>query len=586
MEKKEEKKEAPEEEKGGEGRQSRNPIAPPGESIGKKQLPAQPSKPSGTLAIPLVTLGKPPVETGNIKIDTRIPDIRRGEKLIGVPFLKLQKAPSIAITQKLNYNIMSTEQRPASPAVPLFKPGALPTVRITHEFNADVAKIGEERAEPWVPSYRAERFSSQRPQMKPNSTLPTTAEAPKSRAETREAVAESAEAPSGTEEELPDFLEFAFGGEGRKIREKGPKIILFQDIKGNSYINFLQQICLRLYREIEGGRPRAVTFKNLYDLNKEEIEKSLKADGKILTVDLDAIKANNEKEFSELIKGSDVRLWQSWWERLEETYSSNLGFIIFTTRERDTFDGMISRLDAINWKSQGRLNIVYLEARSLPTGLIKLSSGMIDPPEKKLEALVVEGEPTLTFDYIFNQTLFNEHSLFNRALEEIKEEENGLFKLATARSEGEEDDLHYSIKVFIVRYLAHRLRERGIPLRTRKDVEDVIKTEIPKDDEGIPDVQTDGEFYEVETLFGEGTDADKKIDKTIKKYTDERVNIVMDNFGFLLHLKDLKSRKSDKSYKNVEFYTLDLKNKKLISIEEFEKELRGLEKPVPDSSPQ
>ncbi|MFP3131170.1 MAG: hypothetical protein RXR51_06305, partial [Nitrososphaeria archaeon] len=86
--------------------------------------------------------------------------------------------------------------------------------------------------------------------------------------------------------------------------------------------------------------------------------------------------------------------------------------------------------------------------------------------------------------------------------------------------------------------------------------------------------------YEVETLFGEGEDADTKIVKTIDKYTNnEKVNIVMDNFGFLLHLKDLERIKKDKKHnKNVEFYTLDLKNNKLISIEEFKEKLKELKK--------
>jgi len=64
----------------------------------------------------------------------------------------------------------------------------------------------------------------------------------------------------------------------------------------------------------------------------------------------------------------------------------------------------------------------------------------------------------------------------------------------------------------------------------------------------------------------------KSMKQLISITNEEKVNIVMDNFGFLLHLKDLERRK--KHYKNVEFYTLDLKNKELVSIEEFEKELR------------
>ena len=59
----------------------------------------------------------------------------------------------------------------------------------------------------------------------------------------------------------------------------------------------------------------------------------------------------------------------------------------------------------------------------------------------------------------------------------------------------------------------------------------------------------------------------------------KRVNIVMDNLGFLLHLRDLKEK--EMLFKNkefeVKFYILDLKNKKLISMREFIKELENLE---------
>jgi len=128
-------------------------------------------------------------------------------------------------------------------------------------------------------------------------------------------------------------------------------------------------------------------------------------------------------------------------------------------------------LQRINLKSQGRLNIAYIEAKSLPLDLIKLSSGMIDLPEL-IAKMEVGGVPTLsTFDYIFNEALFKENSYF----EEIKNEENGLFKLATTRNKGqiegkkEESDLHYNIKVFIVRYLVNKQRKEGKQLRTPEE---------------------------------------------------------------------------------------------------------------------
>ena len=72
-----------------------------------------------------------------------------------------------------------------------------------------------------------------------------------------------------------------------------------------------------------------------------------------------------------------------------------------------------------------------------------------------------------------------------------------------------------------------------------------------------------------------------KIDETIDKYREtnmRRVNIVMDNLGFLLHLRNLKKEMLFKNKEfEVKFYTLDLKNKKLISMREFIKELENLE---------
>jgi hypothetical protein len=80
------------------------------------------------------------------------------------------------------------------------------------------------------------------------------------------------------------------------------------------------------------------------------------------------------------------------------------------------------------------------------------------------------------------------------------------------------------------------------------------------------------EAYEVETLFGEGESADKKLDEAIRKYNGSKVNIIMDNFGFLLHLRDLSRVR--RHYRNVRFYTLDLKNKGLVNLNGFIKELK------------
>jgi hypothetical protein len=283
----------------------------------------------------------------------------------------------------------------------------------------------------------------------------------------------------------------------------------------------------------------------------------MSAGGRIFTIYLD-----NIKELDEV----------NWRERLEEA-SSEFVFIIFVTRNCERFESMKGKLQEINIECQGKLNIVFLEARELPLELVKLASGMLDLPTLPPVKVVISGVPSVTtFDYFFNEALFRENSVFNRALREAMEEERGLFKSATARAENE-SDLHYAIKVFVVRFLVEELRKKDLALRTREEIESIVKTET-REGRGIPDIQIAdaSEVYEVETLFGEGEFADKKIDDTIKKYpNDVKVNIVIDNLGLLLHLKDIMRVKKD--YSNVEFYTLDLKNRRLISLEEFKKEL-------------
>jgi len=87
--------------------------------------------------------------------------------------------------------------------------------------------------------------------------------------------------------------------------------------------------------------------------------------------------------------------------------------------------------------------------------------------------------------------------------------------------------------------------------------------------------------YEVETLFGPhaGGEPDLKINETVDNYDKTsgiaKVNIVMDNFCCLLHLSELLKKKEHFKGKkfDVEFYALDLQNKKLKLISDFAKEV-------------
>ncbi len=554
---------------------------------GEKEAEAVSSK-EKHIEVPIIKLEKiSELELKKLELDKSIPQIEKRKTIVSIPILKLQE-PSLMLKElELDYKIPLIEKRKKLLKIPIFKTSSPRKVSITITFDSE---IREPRpfvlSKPKVPLYKKYSFVSLKFLLE--SFDSAISEEVKKRLEeakelkkdiTKEVKPAEPTSPSsgGEGEEIPDFLEVAFGSACGKIRGKGPKIILFKDREDDSYINFLENVCLRIYREIEGGEPKTVKILKLDDMNKREIEKWLEVGGKIFTIDMENCDKLDETHLR---------------ERLEETYPERLGFIIFTVRSMDKFKNVGVLLQNIKNETQIRFNIIELEARELPVKLIELASGMIKlekPLEKKY--IEVNGKRVPigdTFDSLFNIYLFNEDSLFKNALEKIKKEERGLFKESTKPSKEAESPLHFNIKVFLVRYLVDELRKKGEKFSTREEIMEKVRTEEELSEGVVPDVLIESdagkEVYEVETLFGphpEG-EPDLKITKTIDKYDKvsdiTKVNIVMDNFGFLLHLKELLNKKEhfkNKQFK-VEFYTLDLQNMKLISIDEFVKELKKI----------
>jgi len=101
-------------------------------------------------------------------------------------------------------------------------------------------------------------------------------------------------------------------------------------------------------------------------------------------------------------------------------------------------------------------------------------------------------------------------------------EREGLYRYLTARWKDESDD-HYLTKVLIVKHLVESrgdLRE----LAESRNTEELRKRVRTEQQVGagdvVPDVAVDGEYYEVEELFGEGRlGGFKKIQETVEKYS-------------------------------------------------------------------
>lgn len=91
--------------------------------------------------------------------------------------------------------------------------------------------------------------------------------------------------------------------------------------------------------------------------------------------------------------------------------------------------------------------------------------------------------------------------------------------------------------------------------------------------------------YEVETFFAqdvEGKKPTEKLNYTINKYENDKninIKIILENLTMLRHLKKIisvKERMSEERSEKVEFYTLDLQNNKLISLDEIIKRLKEI----------
>ena len=552
---------------------------------------SQPIKEERVL-VPLIKLKQfSGIELRTLELSREIPKIKVKKKSIFIPVIKLEEIPPNLKLCKLNCEIPKIKKERRLLKVPIIRVRSpLKVSMLIGKFDTKIRKpeISKNiQLRIRVPVYRKAFFPPLRMLLSSFDTridqqVKNCIKRIEIELEDKESVSaiEAKEPSSGGEIEFVDFLDLIFDGNGGAIKGKGPKIILFKDLENDSYINMLEAICLRIYREIEGGEPKARRISKIDEMNRIEIEKWLEAGHTIFTIDLD-YHEYERRPWLEIDK-DHLR------DRLEETYSERIGFIIFTTRKEETFERYQELLREINEKAQNKLNIVVIRAKRLPRKLASLMWGMVNLDNIPFVIKTYQdGTPAgTTFDAVFNKA----QRRFNKILEYVKNEENGLFKSATRRNKGQiegkkrESDLHYSIKVFLVRYLTHELRKRGYSLKKRTEIMNEIKTE-----EGtlkpVPDIQVDSEVYEVETLFGEGENADKKIDETIDKYrgTNIRIiNIVMDNFGFLLHLKDLINKRRlfrDEEYK-IRFYTLNLKDMKLISLEDFIRELKSCLKGV------
>lgn len=532
------------------------------------------------ITIPVIQLEKPEIQLNQVELDKTISEIKIKESELKIPLIRLNKLGEVrTVVTSFDGKLHHFPQPMVRPAlrVPIYKPPGIATVRQTISFFDE--RIDEQLSQELTSSVQGKRrdeISTEKPKV--------------------QVVVGEGEPSGGYKEleKLPDIANIIFGISNSKISSKGPKVILYKELEKGSTIGSFETICKRIYREQKGGEPGYKPIKQLDDFNIKEIEKWIEAKKTIVTIDLDHDKEKAVKWFCK----ENLR------ELIRRATSGDIGFIIFKTRDTKLCEYCEKILSDLKKEIEHPLNMLYAKPKELSFEEIKRISSLVwgslnieieSIPPILIEEKGLERPYGNTFDDIFNK--FSK-SLFDSYLKEL---DGSVYEKATMRNRGQiedkekESDLHFRIKVFLVKYLTKKLQKEGI---IPKDLaEDDLFIEIKeniKTEEGevkpIPDISVDSKIvYEVETLFGEGERSIKKIDETIEKYkgTDfEEINIVLDNLTFILHLKELikinklwnKWGKKQEIRKIINFYTLDIQNNKLLSLKEVIKKTKQLEK--------
>ena len=367
-----------------------------------------------------------------------------------------------------------------------------------------------------------------------------------------------------------EMVKNVFGINSRKLSRK-PIIILLKDQK-SAFIGSLEEILLRIYREIKGGFPKPRKITKIEKFIRE-LERFMKAEDKIFTVDF---QKNDYKEIED---------WDIIRDVLAQLYSQDLGFIIFKNLDLNP-DQYIPRDHKIKILSF-EPNDILSEDLEAQKELCRIIWGLITLKERDFDYYILNNE--LTFDNIFNMAKEKYEKYFNKIQEP--------FLTITRRSKGgrESEDVHFNLKLFITRYLSNCLGFYKI--EDLPKILEYINTEAKfsvKDRNIFPDIYISksaenysNEVFEIETLFGQGSIAIKKIDETIEKYENTdiaKLNIVLENYTLINHLKEIKKKievhkkflEINQRKFNLEFWGLDLAENKLIRFNEIENKLKKL----------
>lgn len=500
------------------------------------------------LVLPKIALGEQEIAFAPVDLDTEEPSIPREKAEIEIPIVKLESPvvkPRVSSFSK-NVARRRTKYEPKRIQVPLYKIIRRPKIKtldlvdsISETVRKSVHDLGQ-----------ASRAKADDENIKEGSVPRESKIKEDEKTVVEESTATSMKGRGGGLGEGFDFLETFLEsrsepGVGAAFRGGRPVCLVLGEPENDEFERVIELLCREVYRERVGGKPDPSNRTERGEMKNFEEFGSL--ENQINTIDLSSAKEYNPDDID----------WKRFRNRLHESYSQDLGFLIINVSDRFSYEFFEDLRERIDSKGES-LDMFHI-------GLIDLNSDL-----KKQVAELCWGLVTPTISgsrpeaASFNRIFQNTEKRWQKNLERL-----GNSEYAWVRPHrGDWSDRHYTMKAFAVKHL---IENEGIP-------EERIYTEVPEDG-AIPDIKAGERFLEIETLFGTTFPA-TKIYQTIKKYErGDTVEIIMPNLTYLLHysrFKQIQKRCSDKYGIEVQFLTLDLEQEQLITLEEFEEKINNL----------
>ncbi len=360
-------------------------------------------------------------------------------------------------------------------------------------------------------------------------------------------------------EEASDFYEKAVGCFSGLKGIYRPVCVILSKHKTDSYVHSLALVCRELYRIKRGGKPRP---RWLSRWSKEEIEEFMRAGESIFVVDDSKCEVLPNFSKVKLEKDAEERVRESkFLDRLHELFSQDYGFVILHVPKR--------------W-SQWLYKLLKERAHYYIPALKLIEPKSLHPYVRKRLAEMCWGfvdTEGRTFDELFGNA---ERGYYERLAQANQDVELKLM----IEEDPDASFEHESLKVITVKALAKELGAENEEEILRMLKEGVIQSEYEFEG-GKADIHVSPRhFIEIETFYGV-EDPVRKLKKTLSKYLNKsvRVSIVVQGLHMLLFLKELIE--FERFYKqehevDLNFYTIDLKEYRLVSLKEFLKMLREL----------